>query len=254
MQLVFPKGERSPLPVGEGNMLVGSAADCDLVLAVAGVAPRHAALRCRGERMMVEPLDPAAVTVVNGQRVHGASPVHAGDVVMFGSAGCVLSHARMYSTARSRQSLPPPVTQPMPEVVTDSHGVLPKVVLRGVSGPVLGRSFVVRDGMVLGRQGDCDVVIEAQGISRRHARIHLHGAAVRVDDLDSTNGSFVNGRRVATGPLRPGDELTLDNVRFVLVAPQDTTMAKPRRVAGWGLPLLVALLVLLALALGALWT
>ena len=52
-------------------------------------------------------------------------------------------------------------------------------------------------GAVVGRDGaDCEVVVAGATVSRRHLRIAVEGQGFRVDDLDSTNGVFINGRRI----------------------------------------------------------
>ena len=74
-------------------------------------------------------------------------------------------------------------------------------------------------GAVMGRSRDCDVVLDDPNVSRRHAEVRPSGGGWIVNDLGSTNGIKVNGRRV-DGPqsLRPGDvvELGTSRVTFEL--------------------------------------
>lgn len=60
---------------------------------------------------------------------------------------------------------------------------------------------------VLGRGSDCDVVLRHPSVSRRHAVLSSRGGVLAVRDLGSTNGSRVNGRKVHSARLRPGDVL-----------------------------------------------
>ncbi len=63
-------------------------------------------------------------------------------------------------------------------------------------------------GVVLGRSRDCDVVLEDENVSRRHAEVRPSGGSWIVRDLGSTNGVKVNGRRVdGAQSLRPGDRV-----------------------------------------------
>jgi DNA-binding winged helix-turn-helix (wHTH) protein len=61
-----------------------------------------------------------------------------------------------------------------------------------------------------GRDAECAVVIDAGTVSRRHARITVASDTATIEDLESTNGTYVNGSRIS-GPTRvgPGDELSL---------------------------------------------
>lgn len=63
--------------------------------------------------------------------------------------------------------------------------------------------------LVIGRGRGCDLVVCDQTVSRRHARLVCRDSRWVFCDLDSTNGSFLNGRPVGRCELRPGDELML---------------------------------------------
>lgn len=69
--------------------------------------------------------------------------------------------------------------------------------------------------VVLGREPGCEVRLDTDGVSRRHARVEAVNDGWRVTDLGSTNGTFVNGRRVSAEPLADGDELRCGPVRLM---------------------------------------
>ena len=96
---------------------------------------------------------------------------------------------------------------------------MPKFVLRGVSGAAFGKTYPVPGPVVIGRQQDCDISIPSEEISRRHAQVKPSADGLLVEDLGSANGTFINGKRVQAGLMRPGEELRLDAIRFLLVAP-----------------------------------
>jgi hypothetical protein len=66
-----------------------------------------------------------------------------------------------------------------------------------------------RDALVVGRHHACDVVLPESSVSRRHARLVFRDGTWVVQDLESTNGTIVNGVRVGRCALRPGDHLLL---------------------------------------------
>jgi hypothetical protein len=79
------------------------------------------------------------------------------------------------------------------------------------------RSFsVTRDMTVIGRREDCDLRIPLGDISRKHARLVRDGDSLRLEDLGSSNGTFLNGGRVQEAVLNPGDSIQLGPVVFVL--------------------------------------
>ena len=63
--------------------------------------------------------------------------------------------------------------------------------------------------LVIGRHRSCDVVLAQDDVSRRHARLVFRDGAWILHDLDSTNGTLVNGVRVGRYRLRPGDRIRL---------------------------------------------
>jgi Protein of unknown function (DUF3662)/FHA domain len=74
-----------------------------------------------------------------------------------------------------------------------------------------GRRVVVGSaGATLGRSRQCDVVLDDPNVSRQHAEIRPRGGSWVINDLGSTNGSSLNGRRIR-GPevLKPGDEIEI---------------------------------------------
>jgi pSer/pThr/pTyr-binding forkhead associated (FHA) protein len=69
---------------------------------------------------------------------------------------------------------------------------------------------------VLGRREDCDLRIPTKDVSRQHCAILLNGEKIVVKDLGSSNGTYVNGKRVAEYALQAGDRLHLGPVTFLV--------------------------------------
>src|SRR5215813_11595717 len=79
-------------------------------------------------------------------------------------------------------------------------------VLVVLYGPNIGRRYPLgHDDVILGRGADVHIVLDADSVSRRHARIRLSESGFVLDDLGSTNGSYVNDRRVERALLKDGD-------------------------------------------------
>ena len=77
---------------------------------------------------------------------------------------------------------------------------------------------------ILGREAGSDLVIEDSQVSRRHAKLTRQGTSYLIEDLGSTNGTFVNGRRIAAQTLLSnGDKVGLaDTILLSVVAPMPT--------------------------------
>jgi hypothetical protein len=72
--------------------------------------------------------------------------------------------------------------------------------------------------IALGRLPDCDITLNDPNVSRRHAEIRPYGEGFVLIDLNSTNGSKVNGVRVMQHELADGDELTFGSITLVFEA------------------------------------
>ncbi|MBK8095671.1 MAG: FHA domain-containing protein [Planctomycetes bacterium] len=87
-----------------------------------------------------------------------------------------------------------------------------------------GRQVPVRDGLTIGRVAGCDVVIDDTKASRKHARIVVEGSIAEVLDLDSSNGTLLNGKPVQKRVLRPGDEIRIGTTVIIY---RESAMAAP---------------------------
>jgi hypothetical protein len=87
--------------------------------------------------------------------------------------------------------------------------LVPSLILPDGVAVAIGRAPIV-----IGRLPECTVVLADTNISRRHAQVTLEGGDVVVTDLGSTNGTFVNGRRIARAVVKPGDEVLVGASRL----------------------------------------
>jgi hypothetical protein len=72
------------------------------------------------------------------------------------------------------------------------------------------------EAVVLGRSYECDISVDGHAIPRHHVRIRRTIEGWDVLDLGSTNGTWLNGRRITSAIALPGDELALADHRFLL--------------------------------------
>ncbi len=79
------------------------------------------------------------------------------------------------------------------------------------SGPTPGATFSLEgDQVIIGRDSSCTIAINDAEVSRKHARLSFQGGKYVIEDLGSTNGTFVNGQRlVSPVVLKSGDVVSL---------------------------------------------
>lgn len=191
---------------------------------------------------------------VNGRPIRQMAMLRAGDSLFLHGHEVVVA---------GREPEPAPEERAVPK-----RGAV-RCVLRAVGGPLHGRCFSLATGLVVGNRADSDVRIDDARIAPRHVELVplAHGVAMTMAAGATAVG--VNGHRVDSALLVPGDQLVLAGThRFVIEAPRASVepepepaparAAEPRRgVAAarrspWRIPWLLLAAVLLAGALSAL--
>ncbi len=102
----------------------------------------------------------------------------------------------------------------------DYEAAAPTYALRFISGKYQGGEFPLRmeREIVIGRSSDLDMVLVEDMVSRKHAKISTQGGQIVIQDLASTNGTFVNGEKVKKMRLKEGDRILIGTSIIKLVA------------------------------------
>lgn len=212
MQLSFPNGEHANVPL-QGEVTVGGKAGTRVHLPDLGLAPVHASFLHdrRGLWLRI----PAGVEGVhlNARPVRRLALLRPGDLVC-------LDRLRVVVKADEEPAIERRIPQATPGPLSDAQRVsAARVVLRGQSGPHYGRSYTLTEPRSLGRSATCDVRLDDPAVAERHASIELHGDRVVLRAAIGAEPSLLNGVPVQDAVLSPGDQLQIDQFRFVLEAP-----------------------------------
>lgn len=171
-------------------LAIGRAPDNHLPIADPMVSSHHARIFAQGGEFVIEDLNSRNGTFVNDQRVT-TQRLRSGDEIRIGQLTLVFQDAG----APQRAPKAPPAAAGQPQVG-----------LRLAQG-----DFIALQGpaLTIGRAPDSQVVIADQQASAHHARLAVEPAGIAIEDLGSTNGTFVNGRQVDRQLLAPGDRIRI---------------------------------------------
>jgi serine/threonine protein kinase/ABC-type multidrug transport system ATPase subunit len=184
-----PKAGSSP---GRPALIrIGRAPDNDVVLDLPMISSRHARVERAGSQWFIEDLGSTNGTAIGhpGQRIKRA-PLGPEDTIFFGSYR--MPAARLLGGQ-------------------GSAGEAPHLTVTVQDQPI-----------VFGRDPSCQQVLTVPMVSWRHARLSRRGGQLTLEDLKSTNGTYVNGQRI-TGSVvvKPGDVIALGSYSFTLTAGGD---------------------------------
>lgn len=225
MKLVFPAGDRPQMLLDQGVYRIGSAADADVPLSADGIEPLHCELQVgvQGVQMRV----PHGIHVlVNERPVDGLIALRADDTL-----GLASTRIRLLDAGTPHATHANPAARNDDDInATMVRPVVPKFVLRGLSGEQFGRTFPLHASLNIGRADDAGLRIAQDGISRMHARLTPAGDEVLVEDMGSANGTWLNGKRITRAQAVHGDEIRFDTQRFQLLVPGQPLQA--RAIAG----------------------
>lgn len=228
MRLSFANGEHADVVVGAGASSLGSAEGNTLVLATRDVAPWHARVIDDARGGVLEVLDPAARTHVNARPVREKALLRCGDVVCLGKVMITIKLDRDDMV----DGLPPPVSTLSP--VNEP----PRVVLRGVSSSQFGRTIAVNPRIVIGRDPDCDLVIDEANVAPRLATLETVGNAIYLRDLASTSiagTTTLGGIDVRSAVVYAGDQLVFGHSHFIVEAPGLPVRGEGRERSGYSI-------------------
>lgn len=217
MQLAIVGSDRPFIWLVEPNYRIGKDNTCDIKLADETLQGVHVQLNVDGDKLT---LVPSGQVSVNGTPVRIPCSVTHGDRLELGATRLQIIDPKVAAqTARA------------PAATTEGDD--DSWVLHGLSTALSDKRYPIRKPQIVGRGQHCDIFLGVAHLSRQHARLSVDDKGLLVEDLDSANGTFVNGKRViGKCRLNSGDELRFDTLRFRIQAPGaaidlDKTMMRP---------------------------
>ncbi len=189
----------------DGEFVIGRSQSCDIVLAADNVSRRHARLFTVEGRCYIEDLNAANGIWLNGKRIYNVTELPRSAQVRIGD---FYLHIEGAAFAR-------PMGSSTYAHLVPVHG--------GAEAFELNRATTL-----IGRGKDCTLVINDPSVSRIHTKITQDDdGRVVVEDLRSSNGTYVNERRIDVQDLRHGDRVRFGTVGFVFQVEGETEAPVP---------------------------
>jgi len=223
LKLQHKNSDRSVWLVGP-KMKVGTNKDNEVFVTGDGIAEFHAELYVEGDNVAVAPVG-GNPCLVNGQAITEKTVLKLGDEVTVGSRDFVIvppKQGTKPSTAKAATSSEDANATVMRKVgKVEPSGKGTGWMLQATHQSLGNKRYPINGKVTVGRAQECELSFSYDRLSRRHAEIKLVNGTLMVKDLESSNGTFVNGKRVDSVRLMPGDTLAFDKLSFTVVGPSE---------------------------------
>lgn len=213
MQLSFPNGEHRDVNFETGEVTIGSRPDMLVSLPNSGLAAHHASVIADRRGLWLKVLPDSQPIHLNGRPVKQLAMLRTGDLLCFDQIRILLRDSDAKAIVRN---IPENVPQGLNETQQVSAA---RVLLRGLSGQHFGRIYGLVSPQLIGSGAKADIVIEDASVAEKHAQIELHGDRVVLRSLNPQAVTHVNGIAVTDALLSPGDQIAIEQSRFMLEAP-----------------------------------
>lgn len=208
LKLRFTNNKQNAVWLVEPKVTIGRSAACDLVLDHSDIQAQHAEILVNHEQLKLNLLVETSSTFVNGKLVKMGVPV-----VLKPLDTLRLADAELQVIDPKQQSKAAPTVTRQEETTGWA--------LKANHSALANRIFALKTENIVGRSNDCDITLAAAHLSRRHAQLIVKEGLLYVKDLGSSNGTYVNGKRVTQARVKRGDDLRFDTLSFGVIGPSD---------------------------------
>ncbi|MFN3714894.1 MAG: FHA domain-containing protein [Alcanivoracaceae bacterium] len=230
LKLQFSDRRKAAIWLVDSRYAMGRDKSNDIVIDEEGVGNFHAELRVEADdRVFITDAGSINGTFVNNKQISARTQLRAGDVIRLHKSELHLVDPKEQLKAQPEDSATAisPALQGLsvsnrPASGAGVGGVPVGWLLRGKAGSIAGEAFPIpaTGRAILGRSQTCDIVLPGTHVSRQHAELYFQSGRLHVKDLGSSNGTYVNRKKVQEAVVNPGDELRFDTLVFQLEAPE----------------------------------
>jgi pSer/pThr/pTyr-binding forkhead associated (FHA) protein len=204
LKLRFKNNNHNAVWLVEPKVTIGMAADNNLTLTGKGIAAHHVEVGVSLDQLTLKNLADGKNVWVNGAPVAAEQALEAGDTLRVGS-----EELEVVDPKRD--------TKGSPTVIRTEQST--GWALKANHSALSNRVFAIKTVSVIGRSSECDISLAASHLSRRHAKMFVKDGQLYIKDLDSSNGTFLNGKRITEAKVKRGDELRFDALCFGVIGP-----------------------------------
>ncbi len=225
LKLQFKDQRKAAIWLVDSRYAIGRDKSNDIVIDEDGISGFHAELRVEDDdRVFLTDAGSINGTFVNGKQIKARTQLRANDVIRIHRSELMLVDPKEQLKVQPPEDAATamtPALQGLNVAGTGVGGVPTGWVLRAKTGSISGQAFPIPASgrAILGRSQNCDIIIPGTHVSRQHAELYFQSGKLHVKDLGSSNGTFVNRKKVDDSVVAAGDEIRFDTLVFQVEAP-----------------------------------
>jgi ABC transport system ATP-binding/permease protein len=209
-------GSRPPIPLSSQTIWLGRDPGCDIVIEpnAAMVSRKHAHIRFENGNYVVADNGSFNGTFVNDSRLSAAVKLQHGDAIRLGTGGPTFTFNSPSRSATVRAEPGAPSVSSKAKAKADPKTMVFKLGQHGEKAAIdaqliLTVPFGEKNELTIGRADSNDITLDGLQISNHHAKLIRSGNDFLITDLNSTNGVFINGERIAKHVVSPTDDIRI---------------------------------------------
>ncbi|WP_370980612.1 FHA domain-containing protein [Agaribacterium sp. ZY112] len=200
----------------EENYSFGTGSQNTYIVSGDAVSERQARLSVKPEQVVLHNVAGGQSVYLNGKPLKQRATLKSGDHFSVGEARFKIEDPKLTRTPAKTKS--------------KAKTLKRNWQLKGCNTAIANKIIPLKGRLSIGRSQECDICLNVMHLSRQHARITVTADRVLLEDLNSANGTFVNGQRIKQQQLQHGDEVAFDTLRFFVEGPEQAAEVRPQAV------------------------
>lgn len=212
LKLQFKDRRRESVWLVDERFTIGKAKSNSLMIEDSSIEDIHVEIINKLDQLSLIKKSPKGLIKVNNEDINDTITLKANDIISLGTIELELIDSKSLANHKTQQTKSAHIWS-----LHSSASWLDK------------NNFIINKKTTIGRDPGCDICLALDYLSRKHVSLEPHNGRLFIEDLNSSNGTYVNGSKVQKTELKPGDKIKLDVLTFEVRGPADKTGGDPHK-------------------------
>lgn len=212
IKLQFKDRRRESVWLVDELFSIGKSTINSLIIEDPSIEARHAEITNTGNTLTINKKVPGASIKINGTEITQASPIKENDTITLGKVELELIDSKSLIASNTNKTKTSHIWS-----------------LHSNASWLEKNDFIITKKTIIGRDPQCDICLTLDYLSRQHVSLEPFNGKLIIEDLNSSNGTYVNGSRINKTELKPGDKIKLDVLTFEVRGPSGKSNNDPNK-------------------------